>query len=59
MNVVIVIAGILGLAAAGYFLVELTVDAVRRREYLDIVVAIAVVVVTVWLLVAFGDRLLQ
>lgn len=59
MNVIIVAAGILGLAAAGYFLVEMTVDAVRRREYLDIAVAVAVVVATVWLLIAFGDRLLQ
>jgi hypothetical protein len=59
VNVVILIAGVVGLAAACYFLVELIVGAIRRRAWLDIVVAVVVVLLTVWLLVAHSDRLLQ
>ena len=39
VNLVIVIAGIVGLLVAGYGFVTLTVDAWRRRQYLDIVLA--------------------
>ena len=59
MNVVIIVAGVVGLAVAAFFLVELVVDAVRRRQFLDIGVAAAVVVLTVWLLFTYGDALLQ
>jgi len=59
VNVVIVVLGVVGLAAAGFFLVQLVVDAVRRRQFIDIAVAVAVVAATVWLLFAYGDRLLQ
>lgn len=59
MNVVIVVLGAVGLAAAAYFLVDLMRDAVRRRQWLDIVVALAVAVGAVWLLFAYGGRLLQ
>jgi hypothetical protein len=59
VNWVIVIAGVAGLGVAGYGLVALTRQAVRRRSYLDIVVAVALTVATVALLVAFGDRLIR
>ena len=59
MNIVIAVAGIGGLAVAVYFLAELVIDAVRRRQFLDIGIAAGVVVLTVWLLLAYGDALLQ
>ena len=59
MNVVLVVAGVIGLAVAAWFFLDLLIDAVRRREYLDVGIAVAVVVATVWLLFTFGDRLLQ
>jgi hypothetical protein len=59
VNVVIVVLGAVGLVAAAYFLVDLMRDAVRRRQWLDIVIALAVVVASVWLLFAYGGRLLQ
>ena len=59
MNVVITVAGLAGLAVAVYFLAELVVDAVRRRQFLDIGIAAGVVVLTVWLLLTYGDALLQ
>ena len=59
VNWVILIAGVVGLAVAGYGLVALTGQAVRRRRYLDIVLAVAVAVTTVVLLAAFGDRLVR
>ena len=59
VNLVILIAGIVGLAAAGYGFVTLTIDALRRRQYLDIALAAAVAVAIVVLLIAYGDRLLR
>jgi threonine/homoserine efflux transporter RhtA len=59
VNVVITVAGLAGLAVAVYFLAELVVDAVRRRQFLDIGIAAGVVVLTVWLLLTYGDALLQ
>jgi uncharacterized membrane protein YeaQ/YmgE (transglycosylase-associated protein family) len=53
------IAGIVGLLVAAFGFVALTVDAVRRRQYLDILLAIVVAIVVVSLLVAYGDRLLR
>ena len=55
----ILIAGVVGLAVAGYGLVTLALDAGRRRQYLDIVFAVALVVVVVYVLITFGDRLLR
>ncbi len=59
MNLVIVVAGVVGLAVAAFFFVELLIDAARRRQYLDIGIAATVVAVTVWLLFTYGDSLLQ
>lgn len=59
MNVVIIVLGVVGLAAAGFFLGELVLDAARRRHYTDVVVALALVVGSVWLLFAYGDTFLQ
>ena len=59
MNIVIAVAGLAGLAVAGYFLVELVIDAVRRRQFLDVGLAVGVIVLTVWLLLTYGDALLQ
>jgi len=56
---VILIAGVVGLAVAGYGFVTLALDAGRRRQYLDIILALALVVVVVFLLITFGDRLLH
>ena len=59
VNLVIVIAGIVGLVVAGYGFVTLTIDAWRHRQYADIVVAAAVAVAVVVVLIAYGDRLLR
>lgn len=55
----ILIAGVAGLAIAGYGLVTLVLDAGRRRQYLDIILALGFVVAVVYLLITFGDRLLR
>jgi hypothetical protein len=59
VNLVIAIAGIVGLLVAGYGLVTLTIDAGRHRQYLDIALAAAVAITVVTLLIAYGDRLLR
>jgi uncharacterized membrane protein YidH (DUF202 family) len=59
VDLVILIAGFVGLAVAGYGLVTLVLDAGRRRQYVDIVLGVALVVVVVYVLIAFGDRLLR
>ena len=59
VNWVILIAGIVGLAVAGYGLVTLIAHAWRRGRYLDIVAAVCVAVATVVLLIAFGDRVIR
>jgi hypothetical protein len=59
MNLAILVAGIVGLAVAAFFFVELLVDALRRRQFIDVGIAAGVVVLTVWLLFTYGDSLLQ
>jgi hypothetical protein len=59
VNLVITIAGIVGLLVAGYGFVTLTIDAWRHRQYLDIVLAAGVALAFVALLIAYGDRLLR
>ena len=59
MNLVIVVAGIVGLLVAGYGFVTLTIDAWRRRQYLDIALAAGIAIMVVVLLIAYGDWLLR
>ncbi len=59
VNLVILIAGVAGLAIAGFGFVALTRDAARRHQWLDIALAAILVVVVVWFLLSFGDRVLR
>jgi len=59
VNFVILMAGIVGLAVAGYGFVTLARDAWRHRQYLDIVLAAAVAVAIVVVLIGYGDTLLR
>jgi len=59
MNGIIVIAGVLGLACAGYGLVAVSMNAWRRRRYVDVAVAVVAAAATVILLIGFGDRLIR
>jgi hypothetical protein len=59
MNIVIIAAGVLGLAVVAYALVDLAIDAVKRRRVVDVAVALVIAVATVWALLAFGDHLLK
>ena len=59
MNLVIFIAGVAGLAVAAYAFVSLVVDAVRKRQFLDIVIATAVAVAVIYALIVWGDRVIR
>ena len=59
MNLVILIAGVAGLAIAGYAVVSLVISAVRRRQFVDIVIAVAVAAAVVYALISWGDRLIR
>jgi hypothetical protein len=59
VNALILIAGLVGLAIAGYGLIALSTDAWRRRQYLDIALGVAVAVAVVVVLVVYGDSLLR
>jgi hypothetical protein len=59
VNLVILIAGVVGLLVAGYGLVTLIRYALRSRRYGDIAIAVVVAVGVVLLLVSFGDRLIR
>lgn len=58
-DLLIWVAGIVGAAAAAFGLGSLVVGGVRRRRPLDIVLGIGVAALAVWLLIAYGDRLLR
>lgn len=59
MNWVVIVAGVVGFAATAYGVVALSRRAVRRRRYLDILLAVVAAGAVIALLVAHGDRLLQ
>lgn len=59
VSVIILIAGVAGLVVAGYGLLTLVLDASRRHQYLDIVIAVAVTLAVVAALILYGDSLLQ
>jgi hypothetical protein len=50
---------VVGFAATAYGVVALSRRAVRRRRYLDILLAVVAAGAVIALLVAHGDRLLQ
>jgi hypothetical protein len=58
-DVLIWVAGIAGVAAFAFGLGSLMVGGIRRRRPLDIVLGVGVALLAVWLLVAYGDRLLR
>jgi hypothetical protein len=55
----VIALGVVGLVAATGAFAELTWDAVRRRHFLDILIAVALGVTVVWLLLAYGGVILQ
>jgi len=59
MGLVIVILGVIGLCVALGAVVEVVIDAGRKRQFIDIGIVLIVVALTVWLLIAYGDVLLQ
>jgi hypothetical protein len=59
VNLVILIAGIAGLAVAAYAFLSLAVDAVRQRQFVDIVIAAVVTAAVIYALIAYGDRLIR
>jgi NAD/NADP transhydrogenase beta subunit len=59
MSWIIVVAGVVGLAAVVVGFAELTHAAFRERDVVSILVAVAVAIVVVLGLIAFGDRLLE
>jgi len=58
-DLLIWVAGIAGVAACAFGLGSLVVGGIRRRRPVDIVLGVGVALVAVWLLVAYGDRLLR
>jgi glucose uptake protein GlcU len=59
VNLAILIAGVAGLAIAVFGFVALTRDAARRHQWLDIALAALLVVIVVWFLLSYGDRILR
>ena len=52
-------AGIAGAAAVAFGLGSLVIGGIRRRRPLDIVLGVGVAALAVWLLLAYGDRVLR
>ena len=59
MNLVIIVAGVAGLAVAVYALVDVLLSAGRRRRLLDVVLLLAAAAATIAALLTWGDHLLQ
>lgn len=59
MGVVIVVLGVIGIGVALAAIVDVAVDGARGRRYLDIVIVIAAAAVTIWLLITYGNVLMQ
>jgi hypothetical protein len=59
VGVLIIVLGAVGLAVVLAALVDVFIDAGRKRQYLDILVVVGVAAVTVWLLFAYGDVIMQ
>ena len=59
MNPLILTIGVLGVVIATWFFMDLAIDAIRRREFLDLVIATLLLGAVVWAIVAYGDRLMR
>jgi hypothetical protein len=59
VDLVIAIAGVVGLGLAVYGFGSLVWRSIQRRRPHEAILAVAVTAVAVWLLVAYGDRLLR
>ena len=59
MNPYILAVGVFGLVIAVVFFGDLAIDAIRKHEYIDLVIALAVAGGLVWAVVVYGDRLLH
>lgn len=59
MGVLIIVLGAVGIVVALAAIIETAVDAARTRRFLDLVLVVAVAALTVWLLVAYGDVIMQ
>ncbi len=59
VSVIILIAGIIGLGVTGYGLFTLSLDAVRKRQFVDVAVAVAIAAGAIVALVLWGDRFLR
>ena len=58
-EVLIWVAGVAGAAACAFGLGSLVVGGIRRRRPLDVVLGVGVAALAVWVLLAYGDRLLR
>jgi len=59
MSTVIVVLGVVGIAAALAVIVETGVNSVRKRRYLDLVIVLVVAALAVLLLLQWGDVLFR
>jgi hypothetical protein len=59
MSGLVIALGVVGLVAAVGAFAELTWDAARRHHFVDILIAVALSVMVVWLLLAYGGVILQ
>jgi hypothetical protein len=58
-DILIWVGGIAGVAACAFGLGSLVIGGVRRRRPLEIALGLGVALMTVWLLLWYGDRLLR
>lgn len=59
MGVLIILLGVIGIAVALAAIIETAVDAARSRRFLGLGLVVAVAALTVWLLIAYGDVIMQ
>ena len=59
MSILIIVLGGVGLLVAAAAVVDVCRDAGRRRQYVDIAVIVAVAAATVWVLIEYGDVIMQ
>jgi len=59
VGVLIILLGVIGIAVALAAIIETAVDAARSRRFLGLGLVVAVAALTVWLLIAYGDVIMQ